>query len=61
MNLSEVTCVEDARRVYKEHRDAAHGGDQESFFDCAVCGAIDSRLGRLKREEAQAQVVETVQ
>jgi hypothetical protein len=48
--LAEVNSVEDLELYRRRHRLAVHQTlDDDAFFDCALCGVIDSRLARFQR------------
>lgn len=47
--------LEHVRDRRERHRREAHGGDMAGWYDCASCGALDSRLDRLERAFRESQ------
>jgi hypothetical protein len=40
---------------YELHRRVIHNGDMNGFYDCATCGALESRLERLMTATAESK------
>jgi hypothetical protein len=63
-NLAECRSLFDATVYRRTHRLHAHGipvTDDDTFIDCAACGAIDGRIARLQRLQDAPTASESIQ